>query len=71
MNFAVSLTLEAKACSDLPGSTLSTMVPLMGLGPPLAFLAQTRVTLMGRLLRRRTTSSWKRPFRWKPLTWKD
>ena len=62
------LTLEAKACSDLPVSTLSTMVPRSGDGP-VTFLAQTKQTLSGNSLRLRTTSSWKSPFRHFPFTW--
>jgi len=63
-----TLTLEAKACFDLPVSTLSTIVPLSGLGP-LDFLAQTMQTSSGSSRRLRTTSSWKRPFKLLPLTW--
>ena len=66
----VLLTLEAKACSDRPGSTLSTMVPLSGEGP-VTLRAQTKQTFTGNSLRVRTTSSWKRPFRHLPLTWKE
>lgn len=66
----VSLTLEAKACSDLPVSTLSTIVPLNGEGP-VTFLAQTRHTSTGNSLRLRTTSSWKRPFKHFPFTCKQ
>ena len=67
IHFKKFLTLEAKACSDRPVSTLSTMVPLSGDGP-VTFRAQTRHTSTGNSLRLRTTSSWKSPFRHFPFT---
>ena len=68
-NFWSVLTLEANACSDRPGSTLSTIVPRKGEGP-VTLRAHTIHTSTGNSFNVRTTSSWNRPFKHFPLTCK-